>query len=149
MAARFHHAFQDELTYFEQAKRGKATPQEARSILERLATTAVEHGIQKRVFLIGYADVPAEDRYQIYQAIRDSGGIPTEQRVVELFRRRLMARPPHTEMPPPPVRPGESEMRLQVEAGKDVERGHRRGASLPLDQRLPVPGIGPKPPESH
>ncbi len=158
-AARFHRAFQDELTIFEHGKGRKATPQEAWSIIDGLVRAAVEKGIHKPVFQIEFADIPVQDQAEIADAIRSAHGIPTEERVAEAYRHKLAMEPRQTEIPPPSpafnVRLGREAIGVGATGQGSVVPGPPGssrlpppGAPLPLDQRLPVPGIGPKPPAS-
>lgn len=158
-AARFHRAFQDELTILEQDKGRRGTAQEAWSIIDGLVRITVENGIHKRVFQIERSDVPAEDRAQIIDAIRSARGIPTEERVTELYRHKLVMQQRQTEIPPPSpafnvlvgkeaIGVGVSGQGGFVPGSPERRRVPPPGAPLPLDQRLPVPGIGPKPPAS-
>jgi hypothetical protein len=103
-AAKLHRAFQDELTAFEAAKGKKATPQEAQKVLDGVVKTGVQGGwfsADKPVFLLEAGDVPAKDREQIIAAIRKTGGIPTDDRVLEVYRHKLVTDPTQTEIPRP------------------------------------------------
>jgi hypothetical protein len=104
-AAKFHRAFQDELTAFEANKGKKATPQEVRGIIDGLVKTGAQSGLFIKsdvpVFMLGPADVPPTDREQIIAAIRKAGGIPTDERVVEVYRHKLALEPRQTEIPRP------------------------------------------------
>ncbi len=144
---------------FEQDKCRRATSQEAWSIIDGLARVAVENGIHRRAFQIEFADVPFEDRAQIIDAIRSARGVPTEERVAEFYRHQLAMKPRQTEIPPPSpafnvlvgkesIGVGVSGQGGFVPVPPESRRLPPPGAPLPLDQRLPVPGIGPKPPAS-
>ncbi|MCW5738197.1 MAG: hypothetical protein KIS73_29010 [Enhydrobacter sp.] len=104
-AAKFHRAFQDELTTFETNKGKKATPQEVQGIIDGLVKAGAKSGWFNQtdvpVFMLGPADVPAKDRTDIIAAIRKAGGVPTEERVVEVYRHKLAMEPRQTEIPRP------------------------------------------------
>lgn len=104
-AARFHRVFQNELTVFEENKGKTATPQEVQGIIDGLVKTGAKSGWFNQtdvpVFMIGPADVPAADREQIIAAIRKAGGVPTEERVVDVYRHKLASDPRQTEIARP------------------------------------------------
>ena len=104
-AATFHRVFQEELTTFEREKGKKADPLDRQKIVDGLVKkVATEgwlfNGSQSVAFLTA-KDVPATDRLQIISEIRRQGGVPTEERILQVYRHNLVNQPTQTEIPRP------------------------------------------------
>ena len=104
-AATFHRAYQQELTTFEMAKGKKADAEDRQRIrdglVKKVATEGwLWNGSQPVAFLTA-KDVPATDRLQIISEIRRQGGVPTEERILQVYRHSLVNQPTQTEIPHP------------------------------------------------
>lgn len=104
-SAQFNRVFQNELTTLEETTGKKASPQDVQKILDGLVKKVSVEGWlwsgQKPVAFLTVKDVPAVDREQIIAAIRKQGGTPTEERVLEVYRHRMVTQPTQTEIPRP------------------------------------------------
>lgn len=107
-AAKFHRVFQSELTTLEETKGKKATPLEIQGILDGMVKTVATSGksfwggvVEKPIALLTPADVPAADRQQIIAEIRRRGGVPTDERVLQVYQNEQIKRPTQNEIPRP------------------------------------------------
>lgn len=134
-AATFHRVFQTELTMLETAKGKKATPQEMQGILDGLVKQVAAKpgwlgGSQKPVALLTPADVPERDKQLIIGEIRRAGGVPTDERVLQVYQHMKATEPTQNEIPRP----------LEMPA---VGTGGMGAGSGPVSGRAPVTGTFP------
>lgn len=102
--ARFHREFFSELAIFEAQKGKKATRHEVEGIVDGLMKTAVKGGwfsSDRPVYQVQTSDIPEATRLEIISAIRKSGGVPTEERVLRMYRHGLAMQPREEEIPRP------------------------------------------------
>lgn len=147
-AATFHRVFQNELTLFEAQKGGKtATPQEVQQILDGMVKKVTTEGwlFNSETPTVFVTKVPDAERSQIISAIRAGGGIPTEERILEVYRHSLITQPTQTEIP----RPLEPPM-LGTPGGTATPPASGRPAFPPSVLRVPAaPRVIENPPESE
>ena len=83
----------------------KADPLDRQKIVDGLVKKVATEGWlfngSESVAFLTAKDVPATDRLQIISEIRRQGGVPTEERILQVYRHNLVNQPTQTEIPRP------------------------------------------------